>query len=156
MVERLGRARKDERGFTLIELLVVVVILGIVAVVLIPRVLGRTDEARDNAAKSDVRAMKSVLETYYSDNGALPDASNIGAVMQANGVKWGTDGVKDPWGKKGYGYQKISDTSYKIASKGKDGTANTDDDIYAADDVSPTKGKCGFTSATSVSDNSTW
>ncbi|MEW6770779.1 MAG: type II secretion system protein GspG [Bacillota bacterium] len=157
LVRRLGRRVKDERGLTLIELVAVVVILGVVAVLLIPRVLGRADTAKENAALSDIRAMKSVIEIYYSEHGELPDSGNIDDVMKENGVDW--DNVKDPWDN-GYGYKKKDDDSYTIASKGKRGAANDDenDDIYATDKLSPTTGKCGVNSgdATATSGGDTW
>ncbi|MEW6572603.1 MAG: type II secretion system protein GspG [Bacillota bacterium] len=157
LMERLGCRVKDERGLTLIELVAVVVILGIVAAVLIPRVLGRADAARESRAMSDIGAMKSVLETYYADYGVLPDSGTIDDVMRANGVNWtgSSGGVTDPWDN-GYGYDKIDDDSYKIASKGRDETKGSGDDIYASETLSPTKGDSNLTSVDAVSDGSSW
>lgn len=59
-------------GFTLVEIMVVVVILGILAVLIVPRVLGRSDEARAAAAKHDVAALMQSLKLYRLDNGRYP------------------------------------------------------------------------------------
>src|SRR5437879_5983819 len=61
-----------KRGFTLVEIMVVVVILGILAVLIVPRVLGRSDEARAAAAKHDVAAIMQTLKLYRLDNGRYP------------------------------------------------------------------------------------
>ena len=64
--------RRARRGFTLVEVMVVVVILGILAVLIVPRVLGRTDEARIAAAKHDITAIMQSLKLYHLDNGRYP------------------------------------------------------------------------------------
>src|ERR671934_2038419 len=64
--------RQTRAGFTLVEVMVVVVILGILAVLIVPRVLGRTDEARAAAAKHDVAALMQSLKLYRLDNGRYP------------------------------------------------------------------------------------
>ena len=141
MLKRLGFRVKDERGLTLIELVAVVVILGIVAVLLVPRVTGRAEEARVNAALSDIAAMKSVIDVYYADEGEMPDSSNIADVMQDGGINWtgAAGGVTDPWGR-GYGYEvNTTDDTYTIASQGKDAGDGGGDEIYATDKISPTK-----------------
>ena len=60
------------RGFTLIEVLVVIVILGILAALVVPRILERPDEARVIAAKSDIAAIMQALKLYRLDNGRYP------------------------------------------------------------------------------------
>ncbi len=63
---------RREAGFTLIELLVVVVILGIMAAVAIPRVVGAIDRAREAKAQADLRVIVSALERYFFDFGRYP------------------------------------------------------------------------------------
>src|SRR5918911_1741755 len=60
--------RQTRAGFTLVEVMVVVVILGILAGLIVPRVLGRTDEARVAAAKHDIAALMQSLKLYHLDN----------------------------------------------------------------------------------------
>lgn len=62
-------------GFTLIEVMVVVVILGILAAIVVPRVMDRPDEARITKAKSDIRALESALNLYRLDNFVYPTTS---------------------------------------------------------------------------------
>jgi general secretion pathway protein G len=62
------------RGFTLIEVLIVVVILGILAGLIVPRIMDAPDKARVAAAKNDVQAIMSALKMYRLDNGAYPSA----------------------------------------------------------------------------------
>jgi general secretion pathway protein G len=60
------------RGFTLLEIIVVVVILGILAAIIVPNIMGRPDQAKAVAAKNDVRTLVSALKLYKLDNGAYP------------------------------------------------------------------------------------
>ena len=60
------------RGFTLIEVLVVVAILGILAAIVVPRIMDRPDEAKRVAAKADIGAIVQALKLYRLDNGGYP------------------------------------------------------------------------------------
>ena len=61
-----------EHGFTLIEIMVVIVILGVLAALVVPRVLDRPDEARATAAKSDIATIVQALKLYRLDNQRYP------------------------------------------------------------------------------------
>lgn len=63
-----------QKGFTLIEILVVMVILGILAAIIVPKIMDRPDEARVVAAKSDIRAIMNALKLYRLDNSTYPSA----------------------------------------------------------------------------------
>ncbi len=67
-------AKKPRRshGFTLIELMVVLVIMGILAALIVPNIIGRTDEARITAAKTDIATVMQALKLYKLDNGVYP------------------------------------------------------------------------------------
>jgi general secretion pathway protein G len=67
---RLNKQRKE--GFTLVEVMVVVVILGVLAMLIVPRVVGRTDDARAAAARHDIAALAQTLKLYRLDNGRYP------------------------------------------------------------------------------------
>lgn len=97
------------RGFTLIEILVVIVILGILAGLIVPRVMDRPDQARVVAAKSDIGAIMNALKLYKLDNGSYPSPEQ-GLMALAKKPEtgdiprnWKTGGYlerlpKDPWG----------------------------------------------------------
>ncbi len=66
--------RRTARGFTLIELMVVVVIIGVLAALIVPNVLNRTDDARMAAARTDVNNLVQALKLYKLDNQRFPSA----------------------------------------------------------------------------------
>ena len=63
---------RQDSGFSLIEIMVVVVILGILASIVVPKIISRPDEARVVKAKQDVLAIQNALELYKLDNGFYP------------------------------------------------------------------------------------
>ena len=63
---------RSERGFTFIEIMVVVAILAILAALVIPRIMGRTDDAKRTAAKIQIRNIEGALQLYKLDNGVYP------------------------------------------------------------------------------------
>jgi general secretion pathway protein G len=100
---------KSFRGFTLIELMVVVLILGVLAAVIVPNVLGRGDDAKAAAAKQDVATLMQALKLYRLDNGRYPSTDQgLNALTSKPTTEplpsnWKTGGYierlpKDPWG----------------------------------------------------------
>lgn len=68
----LSKRRRDQSAFTLIEVMVVVVILGILATFIVPKIISRPDEAKVVKAKQDILSLESALELYRLDNGRYP------------------------------------------------------------------------------------
>lgn len=98
------------RGFTLLEVMVVVVILGILAMAVVPRIISRPDEARVAAARQDVAAVMQALKLYRLDNLRYPTTEQgLQALVTAPttaplAANWNGSGYldrlpKDPWGK---------------------------------------------------------
>ena len=101
---------KRFRGFTLIEVLVVVAILGILAALIVPKIISRPDEARISAARQDVATLAQALKLYKLDNLAYPTTDQgLQALVNKPAAapiptNWKTGGYverlpKDPWGR---------------------------------------------------------
>ncbi|MDT3705529.1 MAG: type II secretion system major pseudopilin GspG [Thiobacillus sp.] len=104
-----GRRCKPAHGFTLIEIMVVVAILGILAALVVPKIMGRPDEARIVAARQDIATIKQALNLYRLDNLRYPTTEqSLQALVEkpASGPipdNWKAGGYlerlpKDPWG----------------------------------------------------------
>ena len=68
---RIG-IRRNQHGFTLIEIMVVVVILGILAAIIIPRISDRPEQARRTKATMDIKSIETALSLFHMDNGFYP------------------------------------------------------------------------------------
>ena len=100
-------SKTDNKGFTLVEVMVVVVILAVLAALIVPRVVGRTDEARAVAAQQDIAAIMQSLKLYRIDNSRYPtNQQGLEALVtrpttepQPGNWKSYLDKLpKDPWG----------------------------------------------------------
>ena len=68
----MRRQRSREAGFTLIELMIVIVILGLLAAIVMPRIVGETDKARYGTARAQMRVLEDALKRYKLDHGVFP------------------------------------------------------------------------------------
>ena len=90
---------RDARGFTLIELMVVVVILGILAGLIIPKIMGRPEEAKRLKARMQIEQLEQALKLYYLDNGEYPTTEQgLNALVE----KPATEPVPKRWKDGGY------------------------------------------------------
>ena len=105
----MNLVKKHQAGFTLIEIMVVIVIIGILASVVVPRVMDNPDQARKAKAKHDIQALESALDVYRLDNFTYPTTDQgLEALVAMPGgspepKNWKTGGYikklrKDPWG----------------------------------------------------------
>lgn len=103
----LRRRPTRQTGFTLIEIMVVVVILGILAALVVPRVLDRPDQARAVAARQDIAGIMQALKLYRLDNGRYPSAEQglralverpTGGQVPQNWKQYLDKLSNDPWG----------------------------------------------------------
>jgi len=127
---------KHSKGFTLIEIMLVVIILGVLAAMVVPRLTGRSDDARRSVAKTDIESNLALsIDLYEVDTGSFP--SELGDLMEQPGSVSGWKGpylkkaAKDPWGREYvYRYPGSHNTNgYDLSSKGKDGSEGGGDDV---------------------------
>lgn len=126
---------KNKDGFTLLELMIVVVILGILATFLMPKIMQKPDEARVVKAKNDIKAIELALKMYKLDNGMYPTTEQgLKALIEKPEIPpipphWKEGGYldtnsvpKDPWGHP-YIYRSPGDNGrdYEIICLGADG-----------------------------------
>ena len=132
-------SRKGSSGFTLIEIMLVVVIISILAAMVVPRLAGRTEEARRKRAAVDVANIENAVGLYELDTGKYP--SQLADLFHAPGdlpeSSWKGPYLRkrtkptDPWGHD-YVYRAPGEHNpedYDLYSLGPDGRAGTDDDI---------------------------
>ena len=132
----MRRMRRGEKGFTLIELMVVIVILGILAGLIVPRIMGRPDEARRAKARIQIESIETALKLYKLDNGNYPTTEQgLQALVEppAGGAlakNWRQGGYlekgkvpKDPWDNDFVYISPGARGDYDLSSRGADGEA---------------------------------
>jgi general secretion pathway protein G len=131
--------RSHNKGFTLIEIMVVLVILGILAGLIVPRIMGRPDEARRMKAKIQIQSLETALQLYKLDTGNYPNTEQgLQALVEAPPTgelarSWREGGYlekggvpKDPWGNEYVYLSPGTHGDFDLISYGADGTAGGD------------------------------
>ena len=133
---RPGRCRRA--AFTLVEMLLVLVILATLAAIVIPKMAGRSQQAKVTAAMTQINSIEMALDQFEVDNGYYPKTGNLNDLLNQPA---GASGWKGPYLKKGvpldpwqnqYSYEypgKHNNNGYDLMSAGPDGRPGTDDDL---------------------------
>ncbi|GHE99832.1 type II secretion system major pseudopilin GspG [Thalassotalea profundi] len=135
-----SKSNKKQQGFTLLEIMVVIVILGILASMVVPNLMGSQDQAREQKAVIDIGALETALGMYRSQNYNYPTTEQgLEALVVETDVeplprRFPEGGYikrlpKDPWGND---YQLLNPGEHgkmDVFSLGPDGLPDTDDDI---------------------------
>ena len=122
------------RGFTLLELVVVIIVLGLLAAIVAPQILGRVSDARSTAAQTQIELIGTALDNYKLDNGSYPTTDQGLAALRERpsrapipsnwrGPYLRKDVPMDPWGKP-YIYRSPGERNaagYDLSSLGRDG-----------------------------------
>ena len=141
MVLRIPRTLRGNRGFSLIELMVVVIILGILAMYIGPKLMGRTEQAKEVQTRVQIEGLETALKLYKLDNGVYPtteqglqalverpDTENVMQRWRKGGYLEKGKVPKDPWGNEFIYLSPGIQGDYDITSYGADGVPGGEDE----------------------------
>jgi general secretion pathway protein G len=141
MVFRIPRTLRGNRGFSLIELMVVVIILGILAMYIGPKLMGRTEQAKEVQTRVQIEGLETALKLYKLDNGVYPtteqglqalveepDVENVSQNWRKGGYLEKGKVPKDPWGNEFIYLSPGIQGDYDITSYGADGVPGGEDE----------------------------
>ncbi|MFO7686758.1 MAG: type II secretion system major pseudopilin GspG [Desulfobacterales bacterium] len=141
MALRITRALSGNRGFSLIELMVVVIILGILAMYIGPKLMGRTEQAKAVQARVQMEGLETALKLYKLDTGTYPtteqglqalverpETGNVSQNWRKGGYLEKGKVPKDPWGNEFVYLSPGIQGDYDIISYGADGVPGGEDE----------------------------
>lgn len=124
----VSQSVSNRRGMTLVEIMIVLAIIGSIMALLLPRMVGAGDRAKQKEAKIQISQLMNAIQMFQNDCGKYPasltDLNNPSACPNADPggyfkVPKGQDGIKDPWGNE-FEYT-VESGDYEVKSLGKDG-----------------------------------
>ena len=137
----IAKLTRDKRGFTLIEIMVVIIILGILAVYIAPKLMGRPEEAKRVKARMDIASLETALKLYKLDSGKYPgteqglqalvekpETGNIPRKWREGGYLEKNKVPKDPWGNEYVYLSPGLKGDFDIISYGGDGAPGGEND----------------------------
>jgi general secretion pathway protein G len=125
-----ARTSASAAGFTLVEIMVVIVILGLLATLVVQNVVGASDEARIQTAKTNCATFAGAVKLYRTTKGKLPDSLEVLAGEEEKSKAWYIENLpKDPWDHDYELRQGNTMDDWEVISPGPDGLSGTEDDI---------------------------
>jgi len=122
------REKKEKKGFTLLEILIVVAIIGLIASLIVPNLIGRFEKSKEEIAKAQIEMLSSAIEAFRLDVGRYPNT--LDELINCNDPNWRGPYLakrqipKDPWGRD-YVYKYPGEhEAYDLYSLGPDGQLN--------------------------------
>jgi len=136
-MKTLRRTPTDRSGFSLAELMVVIVILGLLATIVVPNVLGYLAKGNATVVKSDISQICTAIDTYMTLNGGkAPESLEMLEQPDENGHSLLKKVPNDPW-KNPYVYEPpLGKQEYRVISYGKDGAPGGEGDDADIDNIS--------------------
>lgn len=132
MHEPMNNSSRSRRqaGFTLVEIMVVIVIIGLLATIVAPNVLGLSDDAKIEKAKADIRVIADTVKIYLvQGRGAqLPTMETL-TTPDEKGKVWLDSISDDPWGNEYQIREGERRGDFEVVSSGPDGSEGTEDDL---------------------------
>lgn len=122
------KEKRRNRGFTLLEILIVVAIIGLIASLIVPNIVGRYEKSKEEIAKAQIEMLSSAIEAFKLDMGRYPNS--LDELINGNDPNWRGPYLakrqipKDPWGRD-YQYKYPGEHErYDLYSLGPDGQLN--------------------------------
>jgi len=127
-----NRRRQLQAGFTLVEIMVVIVILGLLATMVARNVIGMSEDAKLQKAKTDVTSIHDAAKLYYVYNSSIPTLEQLTTPDEKGRVAIDML-VADPWDQE-YVIRELERNEFEVISFGPDEEEGTEDDITSRPD----------------------
>lgn len=133
---------RSRTAFTLVEMIVVIIIIGVLATLIGPRLIGRVGQSKQSVAGSNAASLATAVRTFLADGNKIPDAGSMEFLIRKpsdGGDTWkgpymdNADTLKDPWGRpyvlKAPGEKNFDFDIISYGGDGKPGGSDEDADV---------------------------